>query len=102
MISPFSDTGLMAAAAAGRRYATIWFPALNSSCSWMMSERPKMAWLLWPVRSMATRSGTSERVRLRANRPGFVRGPCSLRREDSGAVSSPYCPPLPNQSGNPH
>ena len=102
MISPFSDTGLMAAGAAGSRYATSWFPALSSSCSWMMLERSKMACLLWPVRSMATRSGTSERVRLQANRPGFVRGPCSLRREDSGAVSSPHCPPLPNQSGNPH
>ena len=89
MISPFSDTGLMAAGAAGSRYATSWFPALSSSCSWMMLERPKMARLLWPVRS-------------RADRPGFVRGPCSLRREDSGAVSSPHCPPLPNQSGNPH
>ena len=43
MISPFSDTGLMAAGGAGSRYATSWFPALSSSCSWMMLERPKMA-----------------------------------------------------------
>ena len=34
--------------------------------------------------------------------PGFVGGPCSLRRKDSGAVPGPHCPPLPNQSGNPH
>ena len=40
------------------REATSWSPALRSSCSWMMLSRSKMARRLWPVRRMATRSGT--------------------------------------------
>ena len=53
--------------------------------------------ILWPVMSMATRSGTPARVRLRANRPGFVGGPCSLRRKDSGARAWSTLP-TPSQS----
>ena len=48
------------------REATSWAPASSSSCSWMMLSRSKLARLLWPVRSMATRSGTLARMRLRA------------------------------------
>ena len=40
------------------REATSWSPAPSSSCSWMMLSRSKMARRLWPVRRMATRSGT--------------------------------------------
>ena len=40
------------------REATSWSPAPSSSCSWMMLSRSKMARLLWPVRRLATRSGT--------------------------------------------
>ena len=40
------------------REATSWSPASSSSCSWMMLSRSKMARRLWPVRRMATRSGT--------------------------------------------
>ena len=40
------------------REATSWSPAPSSSRSLMMLSRSKMARLLWPVRRMATRSGT--------------------------------------------
>ena len=48
------------------REATSWSPASSSSCSLMMLSRSKMTRVLWPVRSMATRSGTLARMRLRA------------------------------------
>ena len=41
-------------------------PASSSSRSWMMLSRSKMARLVCQVRSMATRSGTPARVRVRA------------------------------------
>ena len=48
------------------REATSWSPTSSSLCSLMMLSRSKMARVLWPVRSMATRSGTLARIRLRA------------------------------------
>ena len=78
------------------------FARLTNAFSKRLQNHVHPLAILWPVMSMATRSGTPARVRLRANRPGFVGGPCSLRRKDSGAVLGPHCPPLPNQSGNPH
>ena len=79
------------------------FTRLTNAFSKRLQNHVHPLAILWPVMSMATRSGTPARVRLRANRPGFVGGPCSLRRKDSGAVPGPHCPPLPNQSGeSPH
>ena len=41
-------------------------------CSWMMGSRSKMVRLVWPVRRMATRSGTLARIRVRAAAPAIV------------------------------
>ena len=71
-VRPPPPPGLGAACVCCARYATSWSPASSSSCSWMMVSRSKIARLLCPVRSMATRSGTLARIRVRAAAPAAI------------------------------
>ena len=57
------------------REATSWSPAPSSSCSLMMLSRSKMARLLWPVRRMATRSGTQTTAEFYSDHATQLSGP---------------------------